>query len=265
MGWAMGLVRALCGVFALLIVGAQASSAWAMVCWPVAQAEPRFMLAALRPEEVGITFLGHASFLLESPKGVTIVTDSNGVMRPKDIPDIVTMNNAHITHYTPNPEPEIKYVLRGWDEGRGAPVWDVGYKDVQIRNVPTNVRDWSGATRENGNSIFVFSVGDLCIAHLGHLHHLLTDAQVSQLGQVDILLVPVDGSYTLSQEDMFAVIEQIKPQLIIPMHYFNQYTLARFLERAAKTYPVRNSESPSLVLARARLPKKPEILVLPGQ
>ncbi|MFX9016080.1 hypothetical protein ABTN29_20730, partial [Acinetobacter baumannii] len=68
-----------------------------------------------------------------------------------------------------------------------------------------------------------------------------------------------------SQEDMFAVIEQIKPQLIIPMHYFNQYTLARFLERAAKTYPVRNSESPSLVLARARLPKKPEILVLPGQ
>jgi len=63
---------------------------------------------------------------------------------------------------------------------------------------------------------------------------------------------------------MFSVIEQIKPQLIIPMHYFNQYTLARFLERAARTYTVRNSETAGIVLARARLPKKPEILVLPG-
>lgn len=261
----MGLVRAFCGVFAFMMLALPALQAQAMVCWPIASAQPRLMLASLKPEEVGVTFLGHASFLLESPKGVTIVTDYNGVMRPRDIPDIVTMNNAHITHYTPNPEPEIKHVLRGWDEGRGAPVWDVGYKDVQIRNVTTNVRDWSGSTRESGNSIFVFSVGDLCIAHLGHLHHLLTDAQISQLGQVDVLLVPVDGSYTLSQEDMFSVIEQIKPQLIIPMHYFNQYTLGRFLERAAKTYAVRTSETASLVLARARLPKKPEILVLPGQ
>lgn len=261
----MGLVRALCGVFAFVMLALPALQAQAMVCWPIANAQPRLMLAALQPEEVGLTFLGHASFLLESPKGVTIVTDYNGAMRPKAIPDIVTMNNAHITHYTNTPEPEIKYVLRGWDEGKGPPVWDVGYKDVQIRNVNTNVRDWSGSTRENGNSIFVFSVGDLCIAHLGHLHHLLTDAQISQLGQVDVLLVPVDGSYTLSQEDMFTVIEQIKPQLIIPMHYFNQFTLGRFLERAAATYGVRNSETASLVLARARLPKKPEILVLPGQ
>lgn len=261
----MALARAFGGVLAFMVLALQASSAWALVCWPIAAAEPRVMLAALRPEEVGLTFLGHASFLLESPKGVTIVTDYNGVMRPKDIPDIVTMNNAHITHYTPSPEAEIKFVLRGWDEGGGPPVWDIGYKDVQIRNVNTNVRDWSGSTRVDGNSIFVFSVGDLCIAHLGHLHHLLTDAQISQLGQVDVLLVPVDGSYTLSQEDMFTVIEQIKPQLIIPMHYFNQFTLARFLERAAKSYGVRTSETASLVLARARLPKKPEILVLPGQ
>lgn len=260
----MALVRALCGVFTFIVLAVQAQAAWALVCWPIAAAEPRIMLAALKPEEVGVTFLGHASFLLESPKGVTIVTDYNGAMRPNDLPDIVTMNNAHITHYTPSPEPDIKHVLRGWDEGGGPPVWGVGYKDVQIRNVNTNVRDWSGSTRENGNSIFVFSVGDLCIAHLGHLHHLLTDAQISQLGQVDVLLVPVDGSYTLSQEDMFSVIEQIKPQLIIPMHYFNQYTLARFLERAAKTYAVRTSETASLVLARARLPKTPEILVLPG-
>ena len=74
----MGLVRALCGVFAFVMLALPALQAQAMVCWPIANAQPRLMLAALQPEEVGLTFLGHASFLLESPKGVTIVTDYNG-------------------------------------------------------------------------------------------------------------------------------------------------------------------------------------------
>src|SRR5262249_40425799 len=157
---------------------------------------------------VGLTFLGHASFLLQSPSGVTIVTDYNGYNRPDFVPDIVTMNHAHPTHYTDFPDPGIKLVLRGWDPGGGVAHHDLDFGDVHIHNVPTNIRDWGGGTEYAGNSIFVFDVAGLCIAHLSHLHHTLTPQHLAELGPVDILLAPIDGTWTLSHEDMIAVIEQ---------------------------------------------------------
>src|SRR5262245_26865465 len=61
---------------------------------------------------VSVTFLGHSSFLLESPAGVRVVTDYNDLIRAPVTPDIVTMNNAHETHYTDMVESGVKYVLR---------------------------------------------------------------------------------------------------------------------------------------------------------
>ena len=66
------------------------------------------------------------------------------------------------------------------------------------RNIPTNIRMWGeGGTRLNGNSIFIFEVADLCLVHLGHLHHELTREDLGVLGEVDVLMVPVDGGVTL--------------------------------------------------------------------
>src|SRR5437899_2816291 len=91
---------------------------WAACTGPVADSGARLRLAAAGPEGgVGLTFLGHASFLIESPQGVKIVTDYNDMIRPPVIPDIVTMNNAHPTHYTDHVEAGVKFVLRGWDPG----------------------------------------------------------------------------------------------------------------------------------------------------
>jgi L-ascorbate metabolism protein UlaG (beta-lactamase superfamily) len=213
--------------------------------------------------EVELAFLGHASFLIETPGGVSIVTDYNGFNRPGFIPDIVTMNHAHPTHYTEFPDPGIKFVLRGWDSGNGIAHHDLRYGDVRIRNVPTNIRDGAG-TEFAGNSIFVFEAAELCIAHLGHLHHTLTREHLAALGQVDVLLAPIDGAMTMSQTDMIEVIEQIKPPLVIPMHYFGPNVLQRFLARTGDRYPVHINPSPQVTLARAKLPKSTEILVLPG-
>ncbi len=216
------------------------------------------------PGTVALTFLGHASFLIETPAGVTAVTDYNGINIPPFVPDIVTMNNAHPSHYTDAPDPRIKYVLRGWDPNGGMAVHRIEYRDLRVRNVPTNLRD-EGGTRVNGNSIFVFEVSNLCIAHLGHLHHTLTDTHLGELGQIDVLLVPVDGAFTMSQVDMVEVIHEIAPPLVIPMHYFNATTLARFLDRMRATHVVKASETPTVVLSRAVLPSgRPEVLVLPG-
>jgi L-ascorbate metabolism protein UlaG (beta-lactamase superfamily) len=239
-------------------------------CLPVAGLTPLLVPAAatrgaLDPDQVALEFLGHASFLVETPQGVGLVTDYNGVLRPPWLPDIVTMNNAHSTHYTEFVEPGIAHVLRGWDRGDGPPRWDLRVKDMRVRNVTTNVRDWTGGTRPNGNSVFIIETASLCIAHLGHLHHLLTPAHLADIGQIDVLLVPVDGGYTLDQFDMVEVIAAIKPQLLVPMHYFTARTLERFLDKMGGSYPVRWSAGARVVLSRATLPPKPEILVLPGQ
>lgn len=267
-----GTMRRLAGkvvlAFAALILSASAALA---ACAAVAGAPSlwspvSFTAASLPPGHVGLTFLGHASFLIESPGGITAVTDYNGYIRPERLPDIVTMNHAHSTHYTDSPDPGIKLVLRGWDPGGGVPDHDVTLGDMHVHNVPTNIRadiQGGGGTEFGGNSIFVFDTGDLCIAHLGHLHHTLTPQHLAQLGPVDILLTPVDGTWTLSHDDMIEVIESIHPALVIPMHYFSGRSLQAFIAGEAGRYPVRRNDSPSIALARAELPKQTEILVLP--
>jgi L-ascorbate metabolism protein UlaG (beta-lactamase superfamily) len=231
----------------------------------VAANEPRVIPAALSPDQVRITYVGHATFLIESPELVRIATDYNDYVRPPVLPDIATMNHAHDTHYTDNPDPAIKYVLRGWGPSENEPAnWDVKYKDVRVRNVPTNIRNWAGGTERYGNSIFIFEIANLCIAHLGHLHHTLTQQQLDEIGRVDVVMAPVDGNLTLDLDGMMDVLSALKAQIIVPMHFFNQYTLQRFLDRAAQNWPVERAEIPSFAVSKTTLPEKPKVLVLPG-
>jgi L-ascorbate metabolism protein UlaG (beta-lactamase superfamily) len=181
------------------------------------------------------------------------------------LPDIVTMNHAHTSHYTDSPEPGIKHVLRGWAENEKPARIDMQYKDVRVRNVPTNIRRWDGGTERHGNSIFIFEIANLCIAHLGHLHHTLTQAQLDEIGRVDVVMAPVDGNMTLDLEGMFEVLHALKAPLVIPMHYFSAYTLERFLARARQDWDVEIAEIPSLVVSKSTLPTKPKLVVLPGQ
>jgi L-ascorbate metabolism protein UlaG (beta-lactamase superfamily) len=221
-------------------------------------------LAALEHDQVRISYVGHSTFLIESPQLVRIATDYNDYVRPLVLPDIATMNHAHSTHYSLSPDPGIKYVLHGWADDEKPARIDLQYKDVRVRNVPTNIRTFEGGTERHGNSIFVFEVANLCIAHLGHLHHTLTQQQLNEIGRIDILLVPVDGSYTLDLEGMVEVLQAIKAPLMIPMHYFSAYTLDRFLQRVRQEWDVEVGEIPSFVASKASLPAKPKVLVLPG-
>ncbi|KLK91753.1 hypothetical protein AA309_18505 [Microvirga vignae] len=243
---------------------------------PVAAAEPEscpgliasrdtlFSRAALRQNEVGLTFVGHATFLIETPQGVRIATDYNDGTRPRVTPDVATMNKAHSTHFSYHPDPAIKYVLRGWNPAGDPVVHDLTVQDVRIRNVSTNIRSYGGATEYDGNSIFVFETAQLCIAHLGHLHHTLSPGHLKRLGRIDVLLVPVDGSYTLETFDMMEVLRAINAPLMIPMHFFGPSTLNRFLTSARDHFPVEFSDTAAITLSRATLPKSPKILVLPG-
>jgi L-ascorbate metabolism protein UlaG (beta-lactamase superfamily) len=257
-----GRVTLLCAILIASLVGGNARAECTGV---VAGRLGPLRLAGGVPEgAVSITFLGHASFLIESPAGVRIVTDYNDAIRAPTTPDIVTMNNAHPTHYSESVEPGVKYVLRGWDPAGGVASHHLDYRDVRIRNVPTNVRELGG-TRYNGNSIFVFEVADLCLAHLGHLHHTLTGAHLAELGAIDVVMVPIDGTFTLNQEEMIEVLRQIGPKIVIPMHIFTQASLEKFLTRAGGFFAVRREGGPGVILSRAGLPGSPEIIVLAGR
>jgi L-ascorbate metabolism protein UlaG (beta-lactamase superfamily) len=220
--------------------------------------------AALEHDQVRVSYIGHSTFLIESPQLVRIATDYNDYVRPPVLPDIATMNHAHSSHYTLSPDPGIKYVLHGWADDEKPARIDLQYKDVRVRNVPTNIRSFDGGTERHGNSIFIFEVANLCIAHLGHLHHTLTQQQLNEIGRVDIVLVPVDGSYTLDLDGMVEVLHALKAPLMIPMHYFSAYTLDRFLQRVRQEWDVEVAEVPSLVVSKTSLPAKPKVLVLPG-
>jgi L-ascorbate metabolism protein UlaG (beta-lactamase superfamily) len=196
---------------------------------------------------------------------VRIATDYNDFVRPPMLPTIVTMNHAHATHYTDHPDPGIKFVLRGWrDDGKPAG-HDLTFEDVRVRSVATNIRDFGGTTERHGNSIFIFEIAQMCIAHLGHLHHTLTQQQLNEIGRVDIVFVPVDGSFTMDLEGMVEVLQSLKAPLMIPMHYFSTFTLNRFLSRVRENYAVEFNETPSFVISKTALPASPKMLVLPGR
>jgi L-ascorbate metabolism protein UlaG (beta-lactamase superfamily) len=221
-------------------------------------------LAALNPDQVRISYIGHSTFLIESPQLVRIATDYSDYVRPLVMPDIVTMNHAHTSHYSDHPDPGIKHVLRGWTEDQKPARIDLTYKDVRVRNVPTNIRTYDGGTERHGNSIFIFEVANLCIAHLGHLHHTLTQQQLNEIGRVDVVMVPVDGNMTLDLDGMVEVLHALKAPLMIPMHYFSAYTLDRFLQRVRQEWDVEIAEVPSTLVSKTSLPAKPKVLVLPG-
>jgi L-ascorbate metabolism protein UlaG (beta-lactamase superfamily) len=263
-------MRLLARAFVLLLAFGLAREASAS-CQAIASAPKPTQLAGLSPMamaqgEIGLTFVGHSSFLIESPQGVTIVTDYNDYIRPKTVPTIATMNVAHTTHYSNNPDPRIKHVLRGWNpNGIGPARHELAERDVFVRNVPTNIRAWGdGGTRLNGNSIFIFEVADLCLVHLGHLHHELTREDLGVIGEVDVLMVPVDGGVTMTQFEMAEVVRNIRPRLVIPMHYFGPHRLERFIEALKPHFDIRYGASPHIVLTRQTLPDPPELLILPG-
>ncbi len=227
--------------------------------------QPRLVPVALQAGEVRITFVTHATFRIESAGGVVVVTDYAGLAGEGPLPDVVTMNHAHETHYTDFPDSRIPHVLRGWNPDGGAARHHLQVRDVLVRNVPTDIRRWDGGREAYGNSIFIFEVAGLCIGHLGHLHHELAPQDLGQIGQLDIVLAPVDGTFTIDHATMAKVLRVLKARVVIPMHAFGQISIDLFVQRMGADYAVVQSQSSTLVTSAAKLPRQRTIHIMPEQ
>ncbi|HTO33704.1 MAG TPA: MBL fold metallo-hydrolase [Pararhizobium sp.] len=243
-------------------------------CQAIAQGLPDVTFASFKPpsatnaqavagEEVDITYIGHSTFLMETPDGVSIATDFSGWYAPPKVPDVVTMNKAHSSHYTLTPDPAIKHVLHGWgDDGKPAD-HDIVVGDTYIRNVTTDIRSIGGAMEPDGNSIFIFEVAGLCIGHLGHLHHELDDTDYAEIGRLDVVMVPVDGGLTMGAESMSRVVTRLRSSLILPMHRRGP-PVTNFLQMFGEGFDKSFATADNVRVSLRSLPRKPLIYILQG-
>lgn len=252
---------------ALLIIGfllpgsALASPCQAFVgTWP-GQIYAQLGDSVARAAPVDISYVGHSTFRIETPAGVAIATDYFGASGG-DTPDVVTMNHAHETHFTDYPDPAIPHVLRGWKTGGRAEHY-LEVEDVLIRNVPTDLRSFG--FEADGNSIFIFEIGALCIGHLGHLHHEPSEAHYAAIGRLDVVMAPVDGTYTLNIGQMIKILKRMKARIVLPMHAFGPSGLARFLNGMSDAFAIRHERSGRISISPETLPAEPTVIVLPAR
>ena len=260
----------LIALFTLLFVGAaQGQTRTPSHCHALADATQGITYvhrAALRDvpvETVDIHYIAHASFLIRSHGGLNMVTDFTGFIgSTRMIPDVVTMNHAHDTHWTAFPDPAIPHVLRGWGEFGEGVTHRLDLGEVLVRNVSTDIRSQFSGVEENGNSIFVFELAGLCVGHLGHLHHMPNDEQFAAIGRLDVVMAPVDGGMTLDLATMTALLKRLRSRIVIPMHWFSDLGLQEFLSGMSDEFDVVRVEGPRLNVRRDALPSKPTIMVL---
>lgn len=254
--------------FALLAAPALAQERIPSHCIAIAAAEPSVVPVALNEgldqDSVLIRYLDHAMFAIVTSDGTVAVTDYTGYLGTQDVvPDVVTMNNAHHTHWTPTPDPRITHVLKGWPEAGKPAEHRLDLGSMLVRNVTTDTRGpfGEGAVKD-GNSIFIFEAGGLCIGHLGHLHQIPSDEQYAAIGRLDVVMVPVDGGYTMRLEDMAGVVRRLRSSVVIPMHWFSQDSLDRFLAEMSSQFTVVETGGAQIALSLHDLPSQPTIMVL---
>jgi len=242
-------------------------------CLAMANAPPRatpvsLRQAAAKTDEVAITYAGHSTYYIDTPGGVRIATDYSGAYRTGRLPDVVTMNRAHSTHYSLFPDSKIPHVLHGWgDDGQPARI-SLRVGDVLIRNVTTDIRryfgeDSSGEMLKDGNSIFIFEVGGLCIGHLGHLHHKLDESHFAAIGRLDIVMVPIDGTYTMSLDGISDITRRLRASVVLPMHRF-MTPLDDFMRRIGQQFEIDMRTERTLRISRETLPSMPTVIILDG-
>lgn len=160
-----------------------------------------------------ITWKGHACFFIETG-GKIIVCDpfNEGVGYPlfKGRADLVTISHDHWDHNAAHLVEGDPLIIK--ETGR------FSYEEIDIMGVPSYHDKCSGGDRGE-NIIYKIIAGGINLVHLGDLGHILTDEQSEAIGTTDVLLLPVGGNYTVNADEAYEVTQQLKPKIIIPMHF----------------------------------------------
>jgi L-ascorbate metabolism protein UlaG (beta-lactamase superfamily) len=219
-----------------------------------------------------LTWYGQSCFLLETAAGTRIVMDpipkGIGYELPQGLKaDVVTISHEHFDHNNLGFVTGKARVIRGLTaDKKGWARVDEKVKDVSIRSVGVYHDGERGAAR-GLDTVFIFEVGGVRIAHLGDLGHVLNDDQLAAIGAVDVLLVPVGGKFTIDALKATRVVEQLRPRImVIPMHYKTNAVTIKELEPLApfvdRKQNVRHEPSNTIALSPMKPRPAAEIVVL---
>ncbi len=220
-----------------------------------------------------LTWFGQSCFLLETAAGTKILMDpfqkTVGYPLPAGLrADLITISHEHPDHDNVKMVVNSPKVIHGVTaDKKGWVRIDEKFRDVAVRTVGVYHDGKRGALR-GLDTVFIFEVGGLRIAHLGDLGHLLDDDELEAIGSVDVLMVPVGGATTLDAYHATRVVDQLRPRLmVIPMHYRTDVPGTKdldpvdpFLERKAN---VHHPTSPTVALTPVKARPATEIVVLP--
>jgi L-ascorbate metabolism protein UlaG (beta-lactamase superfamily) len=211
---------------------------------------------------MNIKWLGHSSFLITTGDNVRIITDpystGNGINYGpvNEAADIVTVSHGHGDHNN------IKAV-----KGNPSVLQKAGshtVRGIEFNAVPV-FHDGSRGSQRGNNLVFCFKADGLNLCHLGDLGHTLSGEQISHLGPVDVLFIPVGGYFTIDAAEASSVAQSIKPGVIIPMHYKTpkcDYPISPVDDFLQGKPGVRRVSSSEVSLSRDALPGETEIIVL---
>jgi L-ascorbate metabolism protein UlaG (beta-lactamase superfamily) len=206
-----------------------------------------------------ITWLGYSCFRLKG-KSTTVITDpcppGLGYSLDKPAARIVTISHNHPDHsYVQAIDGDPKLIYRPGE-------YEIG--GVLIIGIST-FHDAENGVALGKNTVYAIEVDDVTICHLGDLGHPLSANQIEEIGNVDVLLVPVGGGTTISASQAAALVRSIEPRIVIPMHYKTP-TLAKEIDTAEKFLKEMGIAEivpqPKLVVTRASLPPTTQVIVL---
>ncbi len=212
-----------------------------------------------------VKWYGHAAFLITSDQGIKIITDpyepgafggqlSYGKIR--DQVDIVLTSHDHADHNYTKDLPGTPQIVKGSGPQTS--------KGIAMKGIPT-YHDPSKGSERGTNTIFTFKVDHVQLCHLGDLGHLLSDKELAEIGPVDILLIPVGGFFTIDPKEATRVAEQIKPKILIPMHFKTEkcgFPIAPVEDFLKGKKIVRRAKASEATFEKATLPQQMEIVVL---
>ena len=206
-----------------------------------------------------ISWLGHSCFKIRG-RYVTVITDPYspdlGYSLGKPTACIVTVSHQHPGH---------SYVQGIGGEPRlvtGPGEYEIG--GILIIGVAT-FHDGEEGRKRGRNTAYVMELDEVSVGHLGDLGHVLTAEQVEEIGNVDVLLLPVGGVSTINAPMAAEVVRQLEPKVVVPMHYKTE-ALNRELEpaeRFLKEMGIKEVNSqPKLSLTKSSLPATMQVFLL---
>jgi L-ascorbate metabolism protein UlaG (beta-lactamase superfamily) len=209
-----------------------------------------------------VKWLGHASFLISSDSGTKIITDpypqGSGLSYApvKVAADIVTVSHDHFDHNNVSSVPGKPEVITGSGIKK--------VKGIQFKGIAAH-HDESQGKERGTNTIFCFSVDGVKLCHLGDLGHRLKKEQIEEIGDVDILFIPIGGVFTIDAKMASPVIDDLKPKVAIPMHCKTSkcnWPLNTIEDFRAGKKNVKNMNSSEIEFKAGKLPQTTEIIVL---